>query len=142
VPVTEYIFVYRKFTDKLIDWNIRGTDPDILEKSKILGDYETTNVWEICPDSNPEHPAVFPVGLAERVIRYYSFIGDVVLDPFAGSGTTGLAALKLDRKFFLIEYDGDYIKVLRRSIREWMGKEATKVRTYNCESIDVSNLLF
>jgi DNA modification methylase len=74
-----------------------------------LGDYETTNVRQLSPSSSPVHPATFPVELAERVIRYYSFKVDLVLDPFAGIGTVGTAALNLDRRFYLIEKRRKYV---------------------------------
>jgi DNA modification methylase len=101
VPVTEYVMVYRKQTDKLIDWNIRTHhDPALVKKSKIDGSYDVTNVWHITPAHHKEHPAIFPDELVEKVIRYYSFVGDLVFDPFAGSGTVGRIALKMRRRFF------------------------------------------
>lgn len=96
VPVTEYVLVYRKHTDLLIDWFIRNhPDRVTVDDSKISDGYERTNVWKINPSTNSKHPAAFPKELAEKVIRYYSFKGDVVLDPFAGSGTVGRAASDL-----------------------------------------------
>jgi DNA modification methylase len=117
VPVTEYVLVYRKATDRLIDWHIRNhPDPDVVERSKILGDYERTNVWRIKPASSKQHPAVFPLELAERVVRYYSFEDDVVLDPFAGIGTVGEAAVRLGRRFVLAEKDPKYMDEARRRL--------------------------
>ncbi|MDQ1300816.1 MAG: hypothetical protein QG637_736, partial [Chloroflexota bacterium] len=102
VPVTEYVLVYRKQTSKLIDWNIRAhPDQELVETSRIGDDYERTNIWRITPAHDPRHPAIFPVELAEKVISYYSFKGDVVLDPFAGTGTVGKAASWLGRRFIL-----------------------------------------
>jgi site-specific DNA-methyltransferase (adenine-specific) len=65
----------------------------------------TLSVWEIDPERATKvgHPAPFPVKLASRVIRLYSFVGDVVLDPFAGSGTTCLAAKMHGRHY--VGYD-------------------------------------
>jgi DNA modification methylase len=117
VPVTEYVMVYRKQTDKLIDWNIRTHhDPELVKKSKIGGTYEVTNVWRITPAHHKEHPAVFPDELVEKVIRYYSFIGDLVLDPFAGSGTVGRIALKMGRRFFLVDNESKYFQIMQREI--------------------------
>ena len=114
VPVTEYVLVYRKATDRLIDWNIRNHhDLAAVARSKIDGDYERTNVWRITPASDPDHPAVFPRELAERVIRYYSFEDDVVLDPFAGIGTTAQAALALGRRYVMVEREPRYVDVMR-----------------------------
>ena len=104
VPVTEYILVYRKHTEKLIDWNIRAhPNKETVKASKVGDDYDRTNIWKLTPAHDLRHPAIFPVELAEKVIRYYSFKGDVVLDPFAGIGTVGKAAVKLNRRFVLLE---------------------------------------
>ena len=112
VSVTENVMVYRKATDKLIDWNLRNhPNPDAVKNSLIEGEYEKTNIWKIHPAHHKAHPAVFPELLAERVIRYYSFAGDLVLDPFAGTGTTGRVAGKLDRRFIMIEKDPDYFAI-------------------------------
>lgn len=63
------------------------------------------SVWQIAPESARKvgHPAPFPVELAERVIRLFSYVGDVVLDPFVGSGTTCVAAVKSGRHY--VGYD-------------------------------------
>ncbi|HSO96234.1 MAG TPA: site-specific DNA-methyltransferase [Acidimicrobiia bacterium] len=117
VPVTEYVLVYRSQTDRLIDWNIRAHhDPDAVDRSRIDGDYERTNVWRLPPASRKDHPAVFPRALAERVIRYWSFEDDVVLDPFAGVGTVGAAAAGLGRRFVLSEVDPGYVATMRQEL--------------------------
>lgn len=125
VPVTEYILVYRKHTDKLIDWNIRAhPDQELVAASRIDDDYERTNIWRISPSYDKRHPAIFPAELAEKVITYYSFKGDVVLDPFAGIGTVGRAAAKLGRRFVLIEQNPEYVEIIRSEAKLWLGKEA------------------
>ena len=142
VPVTEYVLVYRKHSDNLIDWNIRcHPKQELVKASKIPDDYERTNVWRIHPATHPKHPAVFPMDLAEKVIRYYSFIGDVILDPFAGIGTVGKSAVKLSRKFVLIEENPAYIEEIRQGCMEWLGKEAENVLFVNCEGIRDSHRL-
>lgn len=114
VPITEYILVYRKKTDKLIDWLIREhPDQQALQESKIEDGYDVTNIWKITPAHNKHHPAVFPFELAEKVIKYYSIKNDVVLDPFAGTGTTGKAAIKLNRRFALLEQDEKYVNLMK-----------------------------
>lgn len=90
--VTEYLMVYRKETTKLIDWNIRSYNKETTEASRVPDGYETTNVWKIDPCFDKVHSAVFPVELCKRVIQYYSFKGDLVFDPFGGSGTVGKTA--------------------------------------------------
>jgi len=114
--VTEMLMVYRKKTDKLIDWNIKQYSWDKVEKSKVLGEYETTNVWRIDPTFDKVHTAVFPLELCNRVIKFYSFVGDLIFDPFAGSGTLGRAALNLNRNFFLTEKEGKYINRIKEEL--------------------------
>lgn len=134
VPVTEYVMVYRKHTDKLIDWNIRSyPNKRIVEQSKIKGSYDITNLWKITPTWDKVHPAVFPLELAERVIKYYSFKTDVVLDPFAGVGTTGKAAVKEGRRFVLIEIEKKYIEEIARRAKRWLGREYEEILFTNYE---------
>ena len=73
----------------------------------------TKGVWEIPPDRDPDHPATFPMEIAERVVRMYSFAGDVVLDPFAGSGTTLIAADKHDRRGIGFEIARNYEQAIK-----------------------------
>jgi DNA modification methylase len=101
--VTEYLMVYRKQTEKLIDWNIHQYDLETINNSKVKDGFETTNVWQICPKSDKIHSAIFPVELCQRVVEYYSFKGDLIFDPFGGSGTLGRTAKSLGRRFFLTE---------------------------------------
>lgn len=78
----------------------------------------TLSIWEIPPASAKRigHPAPFPVALAERVIRLYSYVGDVVLDPFAGSGTTCLAAKQAGRHWVGYELDAEYCALAQRRV--------------------------
>jgi DNA modification methylase len=143
VPVTEYILVYRKHTSRLIDWNIRAhPDPELVKASRIEDDYERTNIWRIKPSYDKRHPAIFPLELAEKVISYYSFKGDVVLDPFAGIGTVGKAAVRLGRRFVLIEQDERYVDIMRQEAKLWLGKDAQHILTLNCPPIPVDDTLF
>lgn len=143
VPVTEYVLVYRKRTDLLIDWHIRNhPDRQAVQASKIDDDYERTNVWRIQPATNSAHPAAFPLELAEKVIRYYSFKGDVVMDPFAGSGTVGAAAAKLGRRFVLFEINPQYVDIIRNSVGKWLGRAADDILWLNCEPAPAFTGLF
>lgn len=109
VPVTENIMVYRKKSDHLIDWFIKkNPHPEYVEESKIEDPYEVTNIWCINPAKDRRHPAIFPKELAERVIKYYSFKNDYVLDPFGGLATTAKAAIDLNRHFISIELEKKY----------------------------------
>ena len=141
VPVTEYVLVYRKRTDRLIDWNIRcHPDARAVAASRVGDDYERTNVWKIPPASSKEHPAVFPKALADRVVQYYSFRGDVVLDPFAGIGTVGESCAAHHRRFVLAEISPEYMEAMKRRISKWLGKEAEAVRSVNTPPITSSRL--
>ena len=111
--ITEYLMVYRKETPRLLDWNIRSYPQKTVEESKVTGEYETTNVWKIDPTFDKVHTAVFPVELCKRVIQYYSYKGDLVFDPFAGSGTVGRVAKSLDRFFFLTEKEPEYFEYMK-----------------------------
>jgi len=108
--VTESVMVYRKKTDKLIDWNIRQYDDETIAASKVMSEYEKTNVWQINPATDKVHPAIFPPELAARVIQFYSFKGDLVFDPFGGSGTVGYVALAHERNYILCEKEAEYIE--------------------------------
>jgi DNA modification methylase len=133
VPVTEYVLVYRKRTDLLIDWHIRNhPDKEALAASKVGDDYERTNIWRIHPNTNSKHPAAFPFELAQKVVSYYSFKGDVVLDPFAGSGTVGAAAAKTGRRFVLFDVNPEYVQMMRREAHKWLGHAANNVLCLNC----------
>lgn len=119
VPVTEYVMVYRKKSPVLIDYFIRNhPDQTIIQESKIADGYEKTNVWYISPARDKRHPAIFPKELAEKVITYYSFKNDVVLDPFGGIGTTAKAAAELGRRFVLIECSDEYMEAARADISD------------------------
>lgn len=129
--VTEYLMVYRKSTTKLIDWNIHQYDIDIVNESRVPEGYETTNVWQICPKSDKVHSAVFPIELCQRVIQYYSYIGDLVFDPFGGSGTVGRAANSLHRKFFLTEIEKKYFEYMKSFSKNTIFDEnATRFLTF------------
>jgi site-specific DNA-methyltransferase (adenine-specific) len=72
----------------------------------------TTDVWEIASESATRvgHPAPFPVELPERLIHLYTYSGDLVLDPFMGSGTTAVAAVRTGRHFVGYDTDPAYVE--------------------------------
>lgn len=111
--VTEYLMVYRKQTDRLLDWNMNQYDKQTIEESKVADGFETTNVWQIHPKSDKVHSAIFPADLCKRIVEYYSFKDDLVFDPFGGSGTLGRVAKKLGRHFFLTEKDEKYFEYMQ-----------------------------
>lgn len=91
------------------------------------GDRDQSDVWQIKkPHKNDLHPTMKPVELVERAIRNSSRPGNVVLDPFGGSGTTLIAAEKSGRLARLIELDPKYVDVIVRRWQDWTGKQATR----------------
>jgi len=74
-------------------------------------------IWDIHGASTKNHPAPFPLELASRLVKMFSFEGDVVLDPFCGSGTTMLAALKAKRNSIGIEVDPSYCQMIAKAIQ-------------------------
>ena len=114
----EYIFVFQKPMRGLIDKLLKQYDDLTKEVSLVHGDYERSNVWEINPETKVKHPAPFPVELPEKIIRYYSYVGEVIFDPFMGSGTTAVAAIKTGRQFIGIEKEPKYVEIAKRIIDE------------------------
>jgi DNA modification methylase len=89
------------------------------KKDSISGDEfreYTKSIWSVPAASARKigHPAPFPEELPARLIKLYSFEGDVILDPFIGSGTTALAALKLKRNFVGYEIDKNYCELAKK----------------------------
>ena len=80
----------------------------------------TTSVWHIPTESARRvgHPAPFPVALVERLIHLYTFESDTVLDPFMGSGSTAVAAIRAGRRFVGYEIDPDYIAICTKRISD------------------------
>lgn len=83
---------------------------------KINGNKQMTSVWHIDAPKRDEktlgkHPTQKPIGLLERIIASASDKDDLILDPFAGSSTTGLAAMRLDRRFLGIELEDEFIEL-------------------------------
>ena len=82
-------------------------------------DWGYRQIWEIASvRANDIHPAMFPLQLASRVIKLYTDEGDVVLDPFLGSGTTAVAAIKLNRQFIGIEKTKQYYDIAVKIVKE------------------------
>jgi len=78
----------------------------------------TKSVWIMNPESAKKvnHPAPFPLELPYRLIQLYTFEDDIVLDPFIGSGTTAIAALKTGRRYVGYEVDPSYIQNAEKRI--------------------------
>jgi DNA modification methylase len=142
----EYMFVFSKdapaaanlIQDRKNKWAgvaVHGTERQVdggvkplsdVQKSKVIKEYGARlNVWDITPvkTNDSPHPAVYPEQLAIDHIQTWSNPGDLVLDPFLGSGTTGRAAVKLGRDFVGIERNAEYFAYAKKTI-EAAQKEA------------------
>ncbi len=74
--------------------------------------------WNMTGASTKQHPAPFPIELAYRLVRMFSFTSDTVVDPFCGTGTTMLAAMKANRNSIGVEIDPHYVDMARRRIEK------------------------
>ena len=116
--VNEYIFVFKKPSKSLIDQVVRSYNSLDALNSKVLGNYERSNVWKINPATRSKHPAPYPMELTDKIISYYSFVGDIILDPFFGSGTTSLSCKKYSRNCIGFEIHSEYIDMFISEIKK------------------------
>ncbi|MEM3207359.1 MAG: site-specific DNA-methyltransferase [Halobacteria archaeon] len=86
---------------------------------KKLYDEWFQQIWQIHGESTRQHPAPFPLELASRLVRMFSFFGDTVLDPFCGTGTSMVAALQSGRNSVGIEVDPEYAKMTKARIQKY-----------------------
>lgn len=110
--VHEYIMIFSKETYKRSESGKESTlsSDDFTELTRSVWRFNTVNASRI------GHPAPFPVELPERLINLYSFKDDVILDPFMGSGTTAIAAIKTKRRFVGYEIRKDYCETAEKRI--------------------------
>ena len=127
--VNEYVFVFQKPSGALIDKIVRSYGSLDAENSKVVGEYERSNVWKINPKTNSKHPAPYPIELTDKLVQYYSFVGDTVIDPFFGSGTTGLSCKKLNRKCIGFEIHSEYIDMFKKCIDKVTQQQMKSVLT-------------
>jgi modification methylase len=98
--------------------------PDLPTKILSLISAENHKKWfqqiwvGVTGASTKHHPAPYPIELAERLIRMFSFVGDTVLDPFLGTGTTTVAAAKWGRNSVGFEVDSHYFRLAQKRINE------------------------
>ena len=113
--VHEYILVFSKGSMRR-----EGKDRESTVARDEFLEY-TKSVWSFPTESAKRvgHPAPFPEELPYRLIQLYTFEGDVVLDPFCGSGTTCIAALKTGRHYVGFDINEDYVKLARERINEF-----------------------
>jgi DNA modification methylase len=114
--VHEYILVFSK-------WGFGRANPDGRADTISRDDFlETTkSVWTFLTESARKigHPAPFPLELPRRLIQLYTFEGEVILDPFMGSGQTALAALVCGRHYVGYETNREYVELAESRIQQW-----------------------
>ena len=98
--------------------------PERLQKAlSMLSDAEVQawfrSSWSDIPGASTEnsHPAPYPVALAERLIRLFSFVGDMVLDPFCGSGSTAVASISTGRNSVSFDIEHEYVSLTAANMR-------------------------
>jgi site-specific DNA-methyltransferase (adenine-specific) len=109
--VGEYILVFAKTGERLVG----TTKPDITAKEFLT---YRQNCWRMETESATQigHPAPFPVELPHRAIKFYTYPGDLVIDPFCGSGTACLAAKLLGRKYLGFDIIKEYVTLARHRV--------------------------
>jgi len=97
-----------------------GDRKDTISRDEFLE--FTKSIWSFKAESAKKvgHPAPFPIELPYRLTQLYTFNGDVVLDPFMGSGASAIAALELERKFVGYEIDKKYCQLADKRIADFL----------------------
>jgi len=108
---SEFILVAHKVSPKLQHNGVT----DLTREEFMLW---SRNVWLMPTDNHQKHPAVFPEELPRRLIKFYTYVGDTILDPFLGSGTTAYCAKKLGRKCIGIEIEEKYCEIAANRCRQ------------------------
>lgn len=104
----EYIIVMDKISHKRMD---KSGYNDISSEEFLM---YSTNCWYIQPETDRTHPAPFPIELPYRLIKFYTWKDDIVLDPFVGSGSTLIASLLSGRRAIGIEINEDFCKLAEK----------------------------
>lgn len=118
--MTEYIMVFRK-PGEAIYRNANGhKEESRFEIDRVFTMDVANNIWHIAPvpPGTIEHPCPYPEEIPYRLIQMYSYVGDVVLDPFLGSGQTAKVALALDRRAVGYDTSDTYIRLAKKRTKE------------------------
>lgn len=109
----EFILIFKKYG------NPPKVDKKIKEQSRLKQEEWNqyfTGHWNFAGEKQDKHLAMFPEELPKRLIKMFSFVGDTILDPFLGSGTTSLAAKNLNRNSIGYEISRDFIQTIKEKI--------------------------
>ena len=129
-PSTELIWIASKSKKYFFDYDL----------GKILnGGKQMRNMWEINAQRHlTEHPTEKPENLLERIILLGSKAGDTILDPFSGSGTTGVVAKRLNRNYIGLEIDDKYVKISKDRINS---EPDTKELVFSDKGLKKDNIM-
>jgi site-specific DNA-methyltransferase (adenine-specific) len=118
--VHEYILIFSKETFSRRDDDKEST----IEKADFLEN--TKSVWTFPAESAKRigHPAPFPLELPRRLIQLYTYQGDIVLDPFCGSGSTCVAAVQSGRRYVGYDISAEYIEIARRRLKDALSESS------------------
>ena len=116
--IHEYLLIFSKGDYKLPRSKDERIDGRIDTISKDDFIQQTKSIWSFPTESakRVNHPAPFPVELPQRCIEMYTFLGDIVLDPFVGSGSTAVAAKKSGRKYLGCDISNEYCIIAEQRI--------------------------
>jgi site-specific DNA-methyltransferase (adenine-specific) len=131
----EFILIFKK----------QGKGPkvakEVKEKSKLTtkewNEYFSGH-WNFAGEKQNEHLAMFPVELPSRLIKMFSFTGETVLDPFAGSGTTNLAAGKLERNSIGYEINSEFREIIDKKLAEITDDSRNEIEYLTQEQQDIN----
>ncbi|MDI6887415.1 MAG: site-specific DNA-methyltransferase [Candidatus Thermoplasmatota archaeon] len=129
--IHEYILVFSKGSFKRKNINKRKST---ISKEEFLE--FTKSVWTFPaePAHKVGHPAPFPIELPYRLIRLYTFEGEVVLDPFIGSGQVAIAAIKTNRRYVGYDISKEYVNLAERRIKKFILEfKSPKLFDFECE---------
>lgn len=113
----EYILIFRKEGQS----RVANITEDNKEKSKLFFNefkWASESIWRIPPERKQEHPCPYPEELIRRLIRLFSFYGDIVIDPMCGSGTTCMVAKQLGRHYIGMDINPDYCMYARKRLTQ------------------------
>jgi site-specific DNA-methyltransferase (adenine-specific) len=132
IPSWEYVMVFSKK-----QWRLEGKKENVDIKPEEFEKY-SDGFWLIPPDNDsfwhipPErvrngHPAPFPEELISRLVKFYTYKGDILLDMFGGTGTVAAVAMKLERQFVYIDISKEYCEVALKRLTDYCKPQTTLV---------------
>jgi site-specific DNA-methyltransferase (adenine-specific) len=133
----EFILIFKRYGES------PKVSQKIKEQSKLTQEEWSqyfTGHWNFTGEKQDKHLAMFPEELPRRLIKMFSFVGDTVIDPFLGSGTTSLAAKNLDRNSIGYEINEDYLPTIREKLgirqKDIFKEEVVEIIKQEVDTID------